>query len=71
MKELEIGELIESGYLVSIFVDGKEYKSRVTKTDGSYITLCFKRIKVTIPRVYTTQIREPDEYGVYFRVYKE
>ena len=70
MKELEIGELIESGYSVIMYVDGKEYKSHVINTDGSYINVHFRRLKVTIPRVYTKQMKEPDEHGVYFRIYK-
>lgn len=70
MKELEIGETIEPGYSVIMYVDGKEYKSRVIKTDGSYINVHFRHLKVTIPRVYTKQMKEPDENGVYFRIYK-
>ena len=70
MKELEIGETIEPGYSVIMYVDGKEYKSHVIKTDGSYINVHFRHLKVTIPRVYTKQMTEPDENGVYFRIYK-
>lgn len=70
MKELEIGETIEPGYSVIMYVDGKEYKSRVIKTDGSYINVHFRHLKVTIPRVYTKQMKESDEHGVYFRIYK-
>lgn len=70
MRELEIGELIEPNYLVSMYVDGKEYKSHVIKTDGSYIGVHFRKLKVTIPRVYTKNLTTPDENGTYFRVFK-
>lgn len=70
MKELQIGELIEPNYLVNMYVDGKEYKSHVVKTDGSYVDVHFRCLKVTIPRVYTKQMKEPDENGVYFKIYK-
>ena len=70
MKELEIGELIEPGYSVIMYVDGKENKSHVVKTDGSYIDVHFHKLEVTIPRVYTKQMAEPDEHGIYFRIYK-
>ena len=70
MKELELGELIEPCCLVIMYVDGKEYKSYSIKTDGSYINVHFRHIEVTLPRVYTKQFKEPDEYGVCFRVYK-
>ena len=70
MRELEIGELIEPGYSVTMYVDGKEYKSHVVKTDDSYVDVHFHKLKVTIPRVYTKQMTEPDENDVYFRIYK-
>ena len=70
MKELEIGELIEPGYSVIMYVDGKEYKSHVINIDDFYINVHFRRLNVTIPRVYTKQMKEPDEHGVYFRIYK-
>ena len=70
MKELQIGELIEPNYIVNMYVDGKEYESHVIKTDGSYVNVHFRHLKVTIPRVYTKQMTEPDEHGVYFRIYK-
>lgn len=70
MRELEIGEIIEPNYSVVMYVDGKEYKSNIIKTDGSYIDVHFHELKVTIPRVYTKRMKEPDEHGVYFRIYK-
>ena len=70
MRELEIGEIIEPGYSVIMYVDGKEYKSHVIKTYGSYINVHFRRLKVTIPRVYTEKLTIPDENGIYFRIYK-
>lgn len=70
MKELEIDELIEPGYSVIMYVDGKKYKGHVIKTYSSYVNVHFRRIKVIIPRVYTKQMKEPDEHGIYFRIYK-
>lgn len=70
MKELNVGDVIETGYKVTMYVDGKEYKSHVIKTDGSYIDVHFRRLKITIPRVYTQQMKEPDENGIYFKVEK-
>lgn len=70
MKELKIGDIIEPNCKAYLHIDGKEYASLMVKTDGSYVNIFFRRLKVTIPRVYSKSITEPDENGTYIRIYR-